>query len=273
MLRRLEDEYIWLLVRDKELADSIQQKKEFIKNIEDDLEKSRKLSMAQIDSLRAENDSLKVIMREYVKQIEIEKSRPLLKALYFNLDKFIEPQTYFFENQEFPERSQYWKMTSLPDSNQLKTEVYNVNFEHFETSVERYDSIGAKFITFLVIEQSDTIYTEIDEADVFRWNMFDSYSYSLRYRVPGIYQGFKKHRQFRAINKMEVLGEELEVARFEDEYTFQFGIVTHMKQQSFYTQKYGLVRFVRFDERTRTNETYLLQSVLSEQEWLDLQKK
>lgn len=195
-----------------------------------------------------------------------------VKEYYFNLDNFIEPKFYFYENQEYPERSQYWKMSSIPDSNQLKTEVYDVHFDQYETSVERYDSIGATFVEFLVIDGDDTTFTKIEEPDVYRWSTSDAYSYSLRYLVPGMYKGFKKHRQFRAINRMEILGEELEVIRFEDAYTFRFGFVTHMKQQSFYSKEHGLVRYVRFDEQTKTNETYLLKSILSEEEWQNLQK-
>lgn len=194
------------------------------------------------------------------------------KPYFFQIEDYKEPKFYIFENQQYPNRSQYWKITSIPDSNWLITETYNVDFQHGETFIEQYDSTGTKVIDYFLIDGNDTTHTEIREEEVYKWRTAESCTYDIKYNLPGLPNGFKKHRVYRAVHQMDVLDEEREVIRFEDTYTFYHGFVTTMKQQSFYAEGFGLVRFVRFHESEKINETYLLTKVLSEDEWMEFQK-
>jgi hypothetical protein len=202
----------------------------------------------------------------------ISYSQEEAKDYYFKLSDFKEPKIYLYENTTYPELGQYWKISSSPDSNLLITEAHLLDFTQFEIFKECYDSTGSKVVEYIMIEGLDSIRTEILESDVYRWNSKEEYGYGIKQLRIGIWRGYDKTRKMKSTTSMEIMGEQLEVLRFEDRYTYKFGFAMYVMQQSFYSKEYGLVRFLRFDESTKENQTYVLTKVYSEDEWLELQE-
>lgn len=194
------------------------------------------------------------------------------KDYYFQLEDFVEPKIYVFSNAQYPELGQYWRISSIPDSNLLITEAFLLDFRQFESFKEQYDSTGSKVVEYITIESTDSIYSEVKEDEVFRWNSDEEYRYILREKRSGLYRGYQKMRKFQALNQMEILGEEVDVLRFKDTYIFQYGLIQTFRQQSFYSKEYGLVRYVRFNENTQESTTYILSEILTEEEWMQLQE-
>jgi hypothetical protein len=200
----------------------------------------------------------------------------LLINYYFKLEEFVEPKIYFYYNTINPNKSQYWKLSAVPDSNWLITEGYTTDFLQFEYFKEQYDSIGSKVVQYIYIENSDSTFNKIGTSDeVYRWILTgNEYAYSVMDTSPNYERSYMKTRSFSDFDSLEVLGSLLKVVRFEDAYNFYEGEeqVFARVQQSFYAKEYGLVRFLRFDEVYKTNETYLLKAILTEEEWTELQQ-
>lgn len=279
-LKEYQAYYLELIAEDKAQADSIEQQKIKVAKLTAELDEAEKRDEVRIAALRAENDSLEEVMRMYIKQIDslntinlrLETTRQNAGAYYFNLADFVEPKVYFYQNQADPSLSHYWKISSVLSDSLLITEAYGADFKQFEVFTEKYDSIGSKVIEYISLSETDSTFSDIIESEVYRWNSEEAYSYSIKYIRSGIYLGYRKDRKFQALDSMEILGDRIEVARFKDEYTYFHGFVTHEHQQSFYSKEYGLVRFLRFDEVNKTNETYILKAIYTEEEWQELQR-
>ena len=280
-LRVFEKEYFALLTEDKQKRDSIEQQKAVIEALRADVQKGR-MTEGELDSLRAENDSLRAIMRAYVMNIDslntlnlqLESKRNNAEDYYFNLSDFEEPKIYFYYNQADPENSQYWKLSSNIEDSTLVTEAYTIDFDQFEFFKEKYDSTGSKVVEYVMINGSDSLFCFIDDSDVYRWSPKESITYIVKY--PGAFydDGYTKTREFGSVDSMDVLGNKREVMRFQDEYFFYEAgqVVFSRMQQSFYAKRVGMVRFLRFDQFEKKNVTFILEAVYSEQEWMDLKR-
>ena len=285
-LRAFEKNYLSLIALDKRMADSISLQKARVERLQTEVEKGI-ITRKELDKLHAESDSLILVMKNYVIQIdslnavnsalieELETVRNSAKDYYFNLDNFEEPKIYFYYNQADPTLSHYCKLSSVPDSNFFITEAYTTNFEQFEFFKEEYDSIGSKVIEYTIINGSDSLFSTIGASDVYHWIPNESITYSVKYPTTFYDGGYTKVREFASVDSMEILGNKLEVIRFKDEYTFYgHGEVRFSRmQQSFYAKEIGMVRFLRFDEDERKNVTYILKAIYTEQEWKDLQER
>lgn len=279
-LHVFEKEYFSLLAQDKRIADSITVQKAKIEGLLAEIEKGR-MSQEKLAKLRAENDSLRIIMKRYVQQIDsvntlnviLKEKRDNARDYYFNLADFEEPKIYYYYNQDDPELSQYWKLSSDRDSNFLITEVYGTNFEQFEYFKEQYDSIRSKVVEYTMINGLDSVFSTIGSTDVYHWVPKEPIAYSIRYSTSYYNGSYTKKREFGSVDSMEIMGNTLEVLRFQDEYTFYMdGEVTFSRmQQSFYAKEIGMVRFLRFDEVNKTNATYILKAIYTEQEWEQVQ--
>lgn len=197
------------------------------------------------------------------------------KDYYFKLEDFVEPKIYFYRNTSDPDKSVYWKLSVNLDSNLFITEAFDLDFDQFESFTEKFDSLGAKVVAYIGIRESDSTVHRIGaSSDVYLWTSYDEYEYRVydtRYINQYLYT---KTRQFASIDSMEILGTRIEVIRFKDEYTFyeEGQEVFSMVRQSFYSKDYGLVRFLNFNEEDKTSQTFILKKILTEEEWLDLQK-
>ena len=278
-LRTAEKEYFVLLEQKKQQYDSIQVQKAKIESMMKANENRERESAAKVQELRAEIDSLRAIMTEYIRDIDrvntfvndLKKG----KDYYFKLEEFVEPKIYFYYNTINPNKSQYWKLSSVPDSNWLITEGYTADFNQFEYFKEQYDSIGSKVVEYIYIENSDSTFFNIGTSnEVYRWTLTGKYAYSVLDSTPNYERSCTKTRSFSDFDSLEVLGSLLKVVRFEDAYNFYEGEeqVFAREQHSFYAKEYGLVRFLRIDRMNQTNETYLLKAILTEEEWTTLQQ-
>lgn len=195
------------------------------------------------------------------------------KDYYFQLEEFVEPKIYLFYTTTNPHFSQYWKISAVPDSHFLITEAYSVDFRKLEFFKEKYDSVGSKVVEYLVFHKADTTVYTIGASEVYRWKSLEAYTYDVFDTSPANKKSYSKVRKFASLDTIEVLRYRSEVMRFKDDYIFYFDgeKVFSRVQQSFYSKEYGLVRFLRFDEKFRTNETYILREILDEEQWLDLQ--
>ena len=279
-LRAKEKYYFALVEKDKRLADSINLEKAKIERLLAEIEEG-KMSQEELDKLKAENDSLQLIMKGYVQQIDslntlnltLEAKRDNAADYYFNLGNFIEPKIYYYYNQAGPQRSQYWKLSSIPDSKILITESYSSEFEPAEIFKEQFDSIGSKVIECTMLIGLDPVVSTIGSADIYHWTPKEQIAYSINFSTSYYDGGYTKVREFGSVDSMEIMGNRLEVLRFQDGYTFYMdGEETFSRmQQSFYAKGIGMVRFLRFDEVNKTNETFILKAIYSEEEWNELQ--
>ncbi|MEE9432148.1 MAG: hypothetical protein V3V16_13950 [Melioribacteraceae bacterium] len=201
------------------------------------------------------------------------KSQEKLKDFYYSTSNKIETKVYKYVDKNDSTKIEYWKVKSIPKTNELKTVSYDSDFNIYNTFDEVITNDGAELIAYSDFEMNESgeskeIKARVIDKDVYKWNNDKEYSYSVKYENKYGRFEFEKKRDKIGFETITVNGKEYKTVKFKDTYFInaidqndEYGFY----QNTFYAENIGMVKYERYIPN-RTIELELA-GILTEREF------
>jgi len=175
------------------------------------------------------------------------------KDYYYQIGTKKETKIYKYVDKNDPTNVEYWKVTSIPETNELKTVSYDSDFNIYNTFDEVITESGAELTAYSDFELNDNgerkeIKANVIDKDIYKWNSDKEYSYSVNYVNKYGRFNFKKKRAESGLETITVSGKEYKTVKFKD--TYLINAIDHndeygFYQNTFYAQNIGMVKYER----------------------------
>ncbi|KAB1153473.1 hypothetical protein F7018_16710 [Tenacibaculum aiptasiae] len=181
------------------------------------------------------------------------KSQEDLKNFYYPFSSQHETKVYKYVDKNDSTKIEYWKVTSIPETKELKTVSYDSNFNIYNKFNEIITEKGAELTSYTDFEidrdgNRKEIKAKIIDKDVYKWNGEKVYTYSVKYvNKYGRFE-FEKKRAEIGIEIITVKGKEYKAVKFRDDYIIK--ALDHKVEQIFYQYAYyvkniGMIKYKR----------------------------
>jgi len=198
-----------------------------------------------------------------------------LNDFYYPFYKKTETRVYKYVDQKDPTKTEYWKITSSPETNELKTVSYDYEFNSYNIFNEKITKNGAECIGYSDIEMKENkekreIKGKVLDKDVFKWNGDKKYSYSIKSgNKYGLFI-FKKTREELGLSNITVNGIKHKTIKFKDNYMIldlDQNVKQVFYQYSYYAKGIGMIKYERKIPVQKDPVVLELLEILSEQEF------
>ena len=176
-----------------------------------------------------------------------------LKNFYYPFSNKTETKVYKYVDKNDSTKIEYWKVTSNPKTNVLKTVSYDSDFNIYNTFDEIITENGAELTAYSDFETNDKgerkeIKAKVIDKDVYKWNGDKEYTYSVKYVNKYGRFDFKKKRVESGIENITVNGKEYEAVKFRDDYiilALDHDVEQRFYQDAFYVKDIGMIKYKR----------------------------
>lgn len=176
-----------------------------------------------------------------------------LKDFYYPFSDKTETKIYKYVDKNDSTKIEYWKITTIPKTNELKTVSYDSDFNIYNTFDEVISENGAELIAYSDFEinqkgESKEIKAEVIDQNVFKWNDDKVYTYSVKYENKYGRFDFKKKREELGLETVSVNGKEFQAIKFRDEYiilALDHNVEHRFYQDTFYVKGFGMIKYKR----------------------------
>ena len=181
------------------------------------------------------------------------KAQENLKDFYYPFSNKTVTKVYKYVDKNDSTKIEYWKVTSIPETNELKTVSYDSDLNIYNTFDEIITENGAELIAYSDFEVNEKgerkeIKAKIIDKDVYKWNGEKEYSYSVKYvNKYGLFE-FKKKRAESGFENISVNGKEYQAAKFRDDYiilALDHDVEQRFYQDAFYVKDIGMIKYKR----------------------------
>ena len=198
-------------------------------------------------------------MRKYINLILILitalncKAQDNLKDFYYPFSNKTETKVYKYVDKNDSTKIEYWKVTTIPKTNELKTVSYDSNFNIYNTFDEVIAENGAELVAYSDFEENEKgerkeIEAEVIDKDVYKWNSDTVYTYSVKYKNKYGRFDFKKKRAESGLETISVNGKEYQAIKFRDEYivlALDHDVEQRFYQDTYYVKEIGMIKYKR----------------------------
>jgi hypothetical protein len=175
------------------------------------------------------------------------------KDFYYPFSNKTETKVYKYVDKNDSTKIEYWKVTSNPKTNELKTVSYDSGFNIYNTFDEIITENGAELTAYSDFEMNDKgerkeIKAKVIDKDVYKWDGDKEYTYSVKYVNKYGRFDFKKKRLESGIENIIVNGKEYEAVKFRDEYiilALDHDVEQRFYQDAFYVKDIGMIKYKR----------------------------
>ncbi|WP_047547371.1 hypothetical protein [Psychroserpens sp. Hel_I_66] len=176
-----------------------------------------------------------------------------LKDFYYPFSNKTETKVYKYVDKNDSTKIEYWKVISIPETNELKTISYDSDFNIYNTFDEVITETGAELTAYSDFELNDNgdrkeIKAKVIDKDVYKWNGNNEYTYSVKYVNKYGRFDFKKKRAKSGLENITVNGKKYRAVKFRDDYLInaidqndEYGFY----QNTFYAENIGMVKYER----------------------------
>jgi len=176
-----------------------------------------------------------------------------LKDFYFPFSKKTETKVYKYIDKNDSTKIEYWKVTSIPETKELKTVSYDADFNIYNTFDEVITENGAELVAYSDFEWNEKgeekeTKAEIIDKDVYKWNGDKEYTYSVKYLNKYGRFYFKKKRTESEIETITVNGKEYKAVKFKDDYiilALDRNVEQRFHQDTYYVKDLGMIKYKR----------------------------
>ncbi|MEK6152521.1 hypothetical protein WIW50_04650 [Flavobacteriaceae bacterium 3-367] len=177
-----------------------------------------------------------------------------LKDFYYRISDKIETKVYKYVDKNDSTKIEYWKVTTIPNTNEIKTVSYDSEFEIYNTFDERIKGYGAELIAYSDFEINEKgerteIKATVIDKDVYKWTEEEEeYTYSVKYVNKYGRFDFKKKRVNVGFETIMVNGKSYFTAKFRDDYliyAIDHDIEHRFYQDAYYAKHIGMVKYKR----------------------------
>ena len=181
------------------------------------------------------------------------KAQENLKDFYYPISNKTETKVYKYVDKNDPTKIEYWKVTSIPETNELKTVSYDSDFNIYNTFDEVITESGAELVAYSDFEvnvegERIEIKAKVIDKDVYKWNEEKEYTYSVKYVNKYGRFDFKKKRAESGFEKIKVNGKEYHAAKFRDDYliyAIDHNVEQRFYQDAYYVENIGMIKYKR----------------------------
>jgi len=208
------------------------------------------------------------------------KVKKNLKHYYYPFSNKTETKVYKYVDKNNSSKIEYWKVITIPKTNELKTVSYDSDFNIYNTFNEVIMENGAELRAYSDFEKNNKgelieIKSKVVDKDVYKWNQDSLYTYSVKYSNKYGEFDFKKTREKAGFEKIKVGGKEYDAAKFKDDYLIKaLDYKTEQKfyQYAYYVKNVGMIKYKRKIPIQREFIELELTEILTEQEFENLKK-
>ena len=176
-----------------------------------------------------------------------------LKDFYYPFSNKTETKVYKYVDKNDSTKSEYWKVTSIPETNELKTVSYDSEFKIYNTFDEIITENGAELTAYSDYELNDKgelieIKARVIDKDVYKWNGDNKYTYSVKYVNKYGRFDFKKTRAKSGFENIVVAGKQYQAVKFRDDYlilALDHDVEQRFYQDAFYVKNIGMIKYKR----------------------------
>jgi len=180
-------------------------------------------------------------------------SQNSLKEYYYPISAKPTTKIYKYVDKQDSTNVEYWKVTYLPERNELQTISYDSKFNIYNRFYEKITENGAELISYYDMETIESgrlieIKSKVIDKDVYKWYSDKEYSYSVKYTNKYGRFDFKKTREQKGLEKINVKGKEYLVAKFKDSYiiySIDHDTEYRFYQDTYYAKNIGMVKYKR----------------------------
>ena len=181
------------------------------------------------------------------------KSQENLKDFYYPFSNKTETKVYKYVDKNDSTKIECWKVTSIPETNELKTVSYDSEFNVYNTFDEKITDNGAELTAYSDFEVNDKgetkeIKAKIIDKDVYKWNGDKEYTYSVRYVNKYGRFDFKKKRVESGTENISLNEKEYRAIKFRDDYiilALDHDVEQRFYQDAFYVKDIGMIKYKR----------------------------
>ena len=201
-----------------------------------------------------------------------------LKDYYYQISDKIETKVYKYVDKNDSTNIEYWQVTTIPGTNEIKTISYDSEFNVYNTFDETINENGAELTGYSDFEEYEKgkrteIKATVVDKDVFKWTDNDVYTYSVKYfNKYGRFE-FKKKRINVGFEKIEVNGKEYFAAKFRDDYlihAIDYKVEQRFYQDAYYVKNIGMIKYIRKIPIQHETIELELSQILTEKEFENL---
>ena len=176
-----------------------------------------------------------------------------LKDFYYPFSNKTETKVYKYVDKNDSTKIEYWKVTSIPETNELKTVSYDSDFNVYNTFNEIITESGAELTAYSDFELNDKgekkeIKAKVIDKDVYKWNGDNEFTYSVKYVNKYGRFDFKKKRAKSGLENITVNGKNHQAVKFRDEYlilALDHDVEQRFYQDAFYVKDIGMIKYKR----------------------------
>lgn len=202
-------------------------------------------------------------------------SQENLKDYYYPISNKIETKVYKYVDKNDSTKIEYWKVTTIPITNEIKTVSYDSKFNIYNTFDEIIEGNGAELIAYSDFEINEKderieIKANVIDKDVYKWNDDKEYSYSVKYVNKYGRFDFKKKRVNIGFEKIKVNGKDYFAAKFRDDYlihAIDHDVEHRFYQDTYYAKEIGMIKYKRKIPIQHETIELELTEILTEQEF------
>jgi hypothetical protein len=181
------------------------------------------------------------------------KAQESLKDFYYPFSNKAETKIYKYIDKNDSTKIEYWKVTAIPKTNELKTVSYNSDFILYNTFDEIITENGAELIAYSDFEVSQKgerkeIKAKVIDNDVYKWNGDPEYTYSVKYVNKYGHFDFKKKRTESGFETITVNNKKYQAVKFRDEYiilALDHNVEQRFNQDTYYVENIGMIKYKR----------------------------
>ncbi|MCH2032297.1 MAG: hypothetical protein MK202_02160 [Tenacibaculum sp.] len=181
------------------------------------------------------------------------KAQDNLRDFYYPFSNKTETKIYKYVDKNDSTKIEYWKVTSIPETKELKTVSYDSEFKIYNTFDERITDYGAELTAYCDFEVNDKgerkqIEAKVIDKDVYKWNGDKEYKYSVKYVNKYGRFDFIKKRAESGIENVTVNGTEYRAIKFRDDYiitALDRDVEQRFYQDAFYVKDIGMIKYKR----------------------------
>ncbi len=203
------------------------------------------------------------------------KAQENLKDFYYPFSDKTETKVYKYVDKNDATKIEYWKVTTIPQTNELKTVSYDSEYNVYNTFNEIITATGAELTAYSDFETNEKgerieIKAKVLENEVYKWNGDKEYAYAVKYTNKYGRFDFKKKRAESGYENISVNGKEYEAAKFKDEYliyAIDRDVEQRFYQDAYYVKNIGMIKYKR---KIPIQHEYIeleLAEILTEQEF------
>jgi hypothetical protein len=181
-------------------------------------------------------------------------SQNKLKDYYYPISNKVETKIYKYVDKNDLNNIEYWKVTTNPNTNRIKTVSYDSEFNIYNTFTEIVNKNGAELTEYADYEKNSLgelvpNIAKIIENKVFKWDGEKEYSYSVKYTNKHGSYVFSKERTELGFEKITLNNKEYETVKFIADYSINAinkNDSYSFYQYSYYAKNLGMIKYRRY---------------------------